>query len=907
MSAVPAPRAGLSIKELVGIGLLIFFVPEAIGAFYAIGNPMSLFDQQILQYAPVILGVAVPIVLGVHQVRKRRKISRPTASNVMRHRNQLVMLGEAKEFIPRTEEGLKYSGKQYITEGYNPPIPYSLNDYLNTKPQNKNIAVVGMSGMGKTTLLYQILLRATSEHKIVFVVKGYSDLYGKLPLVNNRPAPIIYLKKYSPDVFADKDTFISSFAVAFAPDSQGIIAASVPSLLREVLGRMKQPTWKEFFDVVDEIIDESEKSIIRQQGLVYIKGNAEIIQRDKQYTVTLPPDCIVDFSDLSDQEVGFYGEYLMRGIYNELVRGKRQRTTFFVDEGQEFLNAGNRSIISKIAALIRATGSFVVSTQLLSTIGGSILSNCATQFSFRLTGEKDLTALQRTDPLYSWLVSQLSQTYFVDLVQEASHSKVVIFAIANPNYVTMPPVEWHPREGETSEEKDPELYSTEIKQEILEYVTKVRPERGEGPPGVRDIAYYLAKRHGWKEDETQVQLKDNSPKSPLRDLIQEGHISYMYFDYAGRPEKLPMKKLYYESGSYQAHDFIRDYIAAIIQTKYKGTPRIEEHGESITDITWEREDGKYSVEIETDTKTGGEIGQTELRVRKYQKDGYTVIVISPNPTVKASLQKKYGPIESTEFYTPGEFESSFGNQEQVKETTQPSSTSTEALATPTEGESQQKPRDIDLKEEIFEVIKENPVPPSVTDIPKLLVKKLGRGEKDYTSVLLKESSNPLVELLVEGRVSSTPFDYPGKPAMGREKVIYYQRGTHQLHDYLVQLVSSLARLKGYEVEGSERGGNDPDITVTSPEKIQIEIENDTKFGDKINETEVWIRKAFKDGFRVIMISPNKESSAHLRKLCEHVQNEIYKEQGGDKIIEFLTVWEFDQSFPIFPGPREGGR
>jgi hypothetical protein len=166
-------------------------------------------------------------------------------------------------------------------------------------------------------------------------------------------------------------------------------------------------------------------------------------------------------------------------------------------------------------------------------------------------------------------------------------------------------------------------------------------------------------------------------------LIQENRISFFYFDYASRPEKLPLKKLYYQYGGYQAHDFVRDYIAAIIQKRYpEHPPETLLHGESTTDIIWNTGQLKYSIEVEMDTKRGAGVGETELRIRKYQQDGYSVLVIAPNGTAKGSIVQKYGQLK-VQVYTPREFAEKFeGENPEPAPTTPPQGTVKAPKATP---------------------------------------------------------------------------------------------------------------------------------------------------------------------------------------------------------------------------------
>ncbi|MEM3828535.1 MAG: hypothetical protein QXP36_04910 [Conexivisphaerales archaeon] len=185
----------------------------------------------------------------------------------------------------------------------------------------------------------------------------------------------------------------------------------------------------------------------------------------------------------------------------------------------------------------------------------------------------------------------------------------------------------------------------------------------------------------------------------------------------------------------------------------------------------------------------------------------------------------------------------------------------------------------DLKEVVYKIIKEAPAPPSMNDIAKYLSKQTGKDEKSYRLMLLTGSKkSPLVQLVQEGRISSFSFDFYDRAGWQNEKVLYYATQSYQAHDYVVKYISSLLYRNGYNPEIQEHGIATPDIIAhAGDKKIAIEVEMDTKAGEKVEETKMRIRKLRQDGYEIFMITPSQYNLEHLKKLYIDIINECKME------------------------------
>ncbi len=575
-----------------------------------------------LEYFFFFLSVFSAVLVAILPGRRQRRKTEITGYN------QFAAVGRAIEVRHgRSEEE---TGNEIRMESLNHPHVIPLEVYLKDKASNRNIAVIGMPGSGKTQLLY-FLIGAMPYKKIIFTYKN-DDRYTELGI------PTLHLKNYSPNVFLDKEGFVDAWNTAFLVQAQGIIAGEVEPYIRKIL--KKANTWQEFEEGVEQEIRiaKMEQDMISGRALKDIELKAMSVSKKKQFNIDLPEQIVVSFEGLSEREFVFYGEYLLYQLFEQIKSGKRRGTVLFIDESQLFLKTG-RSIMSSLAALIRATGAFIFSTQLLLTIAGPIKGSAATQFCFKQTEYEDLRAAGAFGPIHQWIIQRLPPFTFVDLAQHESHLGLYVFQIINPSPVFMPVIEWKPAEP-APELKNPENVKKlqegeDLKEEVYAIISEDLPR------SIYGIAGELSRRSGGDRNSYQLTLLPKNKNSPINSLINEKRISsFQYDSHEGKSVTL-----YYKFGSYAAHDYLVKLCRGIFQESEVSIPgqepEIQEHGTANPDILWNSKDVKYAVEIEMDTKGSTGVSETELRLRKFQKDGYEIMMIVPNEAAVKHLENTY--------------------------------------------------------------------------------------------------------------------------------------------------------------------------------------------------------------------------------------------------------------------------
>ena len=99
--------------------------------------------------------------------------------------------------------------------------------YLSDR-NNRNLLISGRSGSGKSTLMRYVIGLFPDATKTIFSFK-VGDEYLKLGI------PILRIADYAGNPFTDKEAFVQSFLVTYTISNTGVVAASIPNLLRAVL------------------------------------------------------------------------------------------------------------------------------------------------------------------------------------------------------------------------------------------------------------------------------------------------------------------------------------------------------------------------------------------------------------------------------------------------------------------------------------------------------------------------------------------------------------------------------------------------------------------------------------------------------------------------------------------------
>ena len=509
--------------------------------------------------------------------------------------------------------------------------------YLANKGPNHNITVTGQAGSGKTQLIYWLVDQMVDYKKIIFSYKD-SDEFNRLGY------PVLFLKKYSPDVFSDPEAFTQAWLVAFGVEREGITASAIEPVVRDIVKNCRN--WQEFLDEVEKRIKRNQRNYILLGTLNDIRAKLDSVYNERIFSYDLPEEVVIDFSQLNESAFTFFAEYLLRSLYNKIRDGTREGTMLFVDEGHLFLKS-RRTIVKELAAVIRSRGAFLLATQKLTDLV-NIRGNAGIQFTFRLTEMDDLQAARSLSQEFQWIVQRLYPYEFVDLAQYASENGIYIFRLNNPRPELYDVNEWKPdgmseEAGVVVKEADmegPDRANLTMEQVVLEQLSE--------PRNAQEIAKKITEKTG--EDVNTVRFDITATNGPIDRLMRQGKITSFKLDYVkfvnNRAYVAETEATYYcMAGTYDAHDFVVSMVAAILTRK--GTDcRVMFRGESYPDIIA----GKISVEIEMGDKRGENLEKVKKRIEDQKKNGYSVIIVTPSQDLKS----KYREIEEVSILTPKE-------------------------------------------------------------------------------------------------------------------------------------------------------------------------------------------------------------------------------------------------------------
>ena len=488
------------------------------------------------------------------------------------------------------------------------------DDILALKGHNKNIAIIGMAGSGKTELTYFIINQMNQYHKIIFQYKN-SDRYRELGY------PVLFLKKYSPDVFRDTEAFTQAWLTAFAVENRGITASQIEPIVRDIASKSRN--WQEFKGEV-EVRAKKEEGTITGNALADVLLKLRSVYSERQYEISIPDDLVIDFEGLNEQAFVFFAEYLLRELYEEIKTDKRTKTMIFVDEAHVFTKTEN-TIIPELSAIIRSRGAFLFATQRASTIAGDIKGNAGSQFCFKQTEREDLNEVSALSEAYHWIVQRLDPYEFCDLAQRNSHEGIFIYKLVNPKPEFKPVQEWKPQEESEKKEQNGEGKRREdinIPEEIVRLLSI--------PANQQDLAKRFSQEYGKNVEFWKLKLKGYLKIMQMNNEISADLTDYVKFGVDGKVYEIRNSIVYHRKGDYSYHDFLVNAVADILF--HKGLlPKIQAHGLPLADIMVEP---KLAFEIETGSKNGYKIEETKQRVEDFAKEGYKVFVIVPNQEIK---------------------------------------------------------------------------------------------------------------------------------------------------------------------------------------------------------------------------------------------------------------------------------
>lgn len=491
----------------------------------------------------------------------------------------------------------------------------SIEDVFNDK-MNRNVAVIGESGSGKTELVYWLIGHLKNLHKVIIQYKN-SDRYTELGI------PTLYLKDFVPNVFKDKEAFIQAWRVAFPIDVRGITASQFTGILEDLWNRSK--SWTTFMKLLDDRIREAErgKGSVTYEALSTLKENAKRLYQTKIANLEIPDDIVVDFEFLNQDAFVFYAEYLLRQLNVEILRNERKNTMIFIDECHLFTR-NEQTIIPDIAKLIRATGALLVASQRLSAIKGDIYASCATRFCGRQSTNEDLVEIDKLPPMFKFAVTELRPHEFVDLAASDPHKEINVFRLINPK-PDFKPVTVLKLQGEEREQRE----EIDLDAEILKLV--------EEPQNIQAMAKMLARKYRQSETPEDREYFRFQLMGKLKKLASSGEIGAekienVKFKADGTSQEVE-EKIYYARGSHPSglHDYLVRSCATILQELGIAYELTDKNGTSTADILTE----KFVLEIETGLKRSKEaMDQLHERERKYRDEQKETIIVIPNKTTE---------------------------------------------------------------------------------------------------------------------------------------------------------------------------------------------------------------------------------------------------------------------------------
>ena len=578
-----------------------------------------LVSAGILHYYYSAFGWDMGILTGIVAFGISVAYLRPKDRYVNNSVNAFTITGIVKE-REKIVDGKVYGREIVRLDVY--PRYLDIDDDILAMKGNKNIAIIGMAGSGKTELTYYIINQMKQYNKIIFQYKN-SDKYRELGY------PVLFLTKYVPNVFGDKEAFTQAWVTAFAVANRGITASQVIPLVRNAVNNCNN--WAGFKA-------EIEKELKKQEGTITGSALSDILLKldsvysERQYNITIPDNIVVDFEGLNKDAFVFYAEYLMRALYEEIKSGQRTKTMIFIDEAHVFTKSGN-TIIPELSAIIRSRGAFLFATQRASTIAGDIKGNAGMQICFKQTEKEDLDEVKALSEPYHWIVQRLHPYEFVDLAQHDSHEGIYVYQLVNPHVDFKQVEEWKidPVSSEGKENRN----ETKESEEVIDYEKAIQTLLIT-PANQQDLAKRFVKEYGKDVDFWKMKLK-----TPLKKMHIQGEISGMTTSYVkfvqDKPYKIVDSLIYHRIGDYSYHDWLVERTAVVVS--YKGmTPKIQAHGLSLADILVETPK-RIAFEIETGSKNGYKIAETKERIEEFEKEGYKVYVIVPNDEVKEKYRE----------------------------------------------------------------------------------------------------------------------------------------------------------------------------------------------------------------------------------------------------------------------------
>ena len=475
-----------------------------------------------------------------------------------------------------------------------------------TEQTNHNVFIAGSSGTGKTTLMRYLIGLFPYSVKTIFSFKARDD-YLRLGI------PILKVSEHAGDPFADKEAFVQSFIVTYPMNTQGVAAASVPSMLRTTLQDCN--TWGELNAKIGAAIRAEKPGSITHSVYTFVQQKlVDLELKTQPYRMDQEKSIILDFSGLNESAKTFYAEFYLRQAWHNIEKSEEHpmKHIVIVDEAHRLLES-KATIFGDVSRLIRARGALWCGTQNYADLPDYISNQFGVHLIFSTRSESDMHALGAINYLLPYAMTELPAHHFTDAASRELHDAIPIFKANIGRFKDYEEVYLKPAATEAVKKEKPA--------KMPDYKEKVLDILGGEASWPSKMARELAADTGEDFDKTRLAVS-----KAIKSLQSDGAVARTMLNIKGKDVMLYYRKDPSMSG---LHRFMERRETKKLD-KQGIIYELAKPGEDRPDIMTK----DFDIEIETGLKH--DLGEFAKRMAKVEKKTYIIV---PNPFEKERYQK----------------------------------------------------------------------------------------------------------------------------------------------------------------------------------------------------------------------------------------------------------------------------
>lgn len=462
---------------------------------------------------------------------------------------------------------------------------------------NHNLFVSGRSGSGKSTLMRYLIGEFPDAAKTIFSFKA-GDEYLKLGI------PILRVADHAGDPFADREAFVQAFLVTYPMNSQGVVAASVPNLLRKAV--KESGSWKALRAAIEKAMDREKPGNITHSAYSFILQKLTDLELTSEpCALDLNKDAVLDLSGLNEAAKSFYAELYLRQAWRAIEASSPDpmRHIVIIDEAHRLLKS-EATIFGEVARLIRSRGALWCGTQNYSDLPDYVRNQFAMHLLFSTKGEKDLRALKEINALLPFVATELKDHHFTDAAARELHEAIPIYTADIRGFHDHEETYLQPAPNATTSAETPKP------KEMLDYREKLLSMLAQEASWPSKLAKDIAKADGMGDTEPKFAVS-----KALKALQKDGLIGRQMLKLGDREVVLYYRRDPTLSG---LHKFMESEVTKKLDAQ--GIPyALAKPGKDSPDIMTK----DFDIEIETGLKH--DIKELERKMANATKKTYVVV------------------------------------------------------------------------------------------------------------------------------------------------------------------------------------------------------------------------------------------------------------------------------------------